>query len=130
MKDNLILKKILLVDDSEIDLMINRKFIENEVIAESIVSKHSASCALEYLRRVEDDENLIPDFIFLDIKMPEMDGFEFLEQFGMLKYTITEKTKVIMVSSSIDMADISRANKINMLLSLLISLYRKKKLNR
>jgi CheY-like chemotaxis protein len=98
-------KKFMLVDDNETDLFINRKLIERESIAAGIVCWQSGKSALEYLLSIGAEE--LPDFIFLDIKMPEMDGFAFLEEF--CGAPLMGRPKVIMVTSSTAAEDIDRA---------------------
>ena len=67
------IKNILLIDDSEIDNFINKSVLEKANMVENIIAKTSAKEALEYLSNTE---NEFPNIIFLDIRMPEMDGFE------------------------------------------------------
>ena len=91
----------LLVDDNYIDNIVTRKLLENSSFAENIIIHESPDRAMEALR----DGSLIPDVIFLDIRMPTMDGFEFLELYD--KLNINKKgTKIYLLSSSLDPADI------------------------
>ena len=96
----------MLVDDNETDLFINKKLIERESIAAGIVCWQSGSRALEYLMSIGAEE--IPDFILLDIRMPEMDGFAFLEKFCGIQ--LMGRPKVIMVTSSSAAEDLDKAN--------------------
>ena len=56
-----------------------------------------------------DNPDQIPELIFLDINMPLMDGFDFLEEFKNYPQPLQEKCKVIMLSSSIHPSDVERA---------------------
>jgi CheY-like chemotaxis protein len=98
---------VLLIDDNDVDNIITKKHLRDLDFAENIVIKSSAVKALDYLRMIE--EKNIPEIIFLDIRMPEMDGFEFLEKYGCLDDKIKVKSKIIMLSSSLDHEDISKA---------------------
>jgi len=104
------LEKVLLIDDSDIDNMVNKKVIEKTGVAKTIVIKKSAQSALDYLKdlslNASDD---IPDVIFLDIRMPEIDGFGFLEKYENLPEAVKGKIAIIMLSSSIDQDDYNRA---------------------
>jgi len=104
------LEKVLLIDDSDIDNMVNKKVIEKTGVAKSIVIKKSAQSALDYLKDLSSNAFAeIPDVIFLDIRMPEIDGFGFLEKYEDLPEVVTRKIAIIMLSSSIDQDDYNRA---------------------
>ena len=81
---------VMLVDDNEIDNLINQKMIEAADIAENIFTHTGARSAIEFLKNVEKLDKkgsmLLPDVIFLDIDMPLMDGFQFIDEFEKLSY--------------------------------------------
>lgn len=104
------LEKVLLIDDSDIDNMVNKKVIEKAGFSKTIVVKKSAESALDYLKDLSANYPAdIPDVIFLDIRMPETDGFGFLEKYESLPETITAKSVIVMLSSSIDQEDYNKA---------------------
>jgi CheY-like chemotaxis protein len=103
-------RNVLLVDDNEIDNFINERIIASSGFCEKAVVKNSADGALNYLREISGDEQKIPDIIFLDLNMPIKDGFGFLEEFAQLDPSIRNKSKVIVLSSSISPEDINRAS--------------------
>jgi CheY-like chemotaxis protein len=112
-------KTLMLVDDNPIDNLINQKMIEASSFAENIYTFSGAVSALDFLKNLDRSNGIsqdnIPDLIFLDINMPLLDGFQFLEEFEKLNgpnsAKIKEYTKVIMVSSSINPKDMDRAEK-------------------
>ncbi|GAB4409586.1 MAG: response regulator [Bacteroidia bacterium] len=99
----------MLVDDNEIDNIINEKIIEANSFAEKILVFQTGQEALDFLRDNQDDADELPEIVFLDINMPIMDGFQFLEDFEKFSSTVLEKCKIIMLSSSISPRDIDRA---------------------
>lgn len=100
---------IMLVDDSEIDIYINKFFFKEVSESIEIISFTEALKALDYLINNCEDQSKIPNFIFLDIHMPIMDGFDFLEEYSNNSPNILEKCKIYILSSSFDPVDINRA---------------------
>ena len=98
-----------MIDDNEVDLKINSKIITISKLFDEIILCQSGEEALTYLNRNLREEDKLPDFILLDIQMPEMDGFEFLEIFKQLPAPITEKCIVAILSSTLDFGDIKKA---------------------
>ncbi len=104
----------MLIDDNEIDNLINQKMIEAAAITENIYTHTGAKSAIEFLRNMEKMEladKVLPDVIFLDIDMPLMDGFQFLDEFENLAAMTRKKCKIIMLTSSINPQDFNRSKK-------------------
>lgn len=102
-------KKVMLVDDNEIDNIINEKIIEANGFADSILVYQTGQEALDYLAENQNDDESLPEIIFLDINMPIMDGFQWLEDFERFTDLVKTKCRIIMLSSSISPKDIDRA---------------------
>lgn len=102
-------QKILIIDDSQIDLPVSALLIKNKFQTADIHLANSAAKGLEWLLDHQHDLNtgLI---ILLDVRMPEMDGFEFLNAYELLPEEIKSKTRIIMLSSTLDPFDIQKAN--------------------
>ncbi|TSD63891.1 response regulator [Inquilinus sp. KBS0705] len=94
----------LLIDDNYIDNFVTRKILENGHFAQTIIVKQSPHEALDALR----DGSIKPDVIFLDIRMPQMSGFEFLDEFEHID--MGKEVKIFMLSSSLDPADMRRSS--------------------
>ena len=103
-------KKIMVIDDNEIDRYIAQMNIEGEEFAGEIVLMESAKSGLEYLRSLEMNPDELPEIIFLDIRMPDMDGFGFLEEYNKLPEVIRKKSIIMMLSSSLNPEDHEKAN--------------------
>jgi len=102
-------KHILLVDDNDIDTYITNHIVKKSQIAEKITIKNSGIKAIEYLQSIKESAEEFPDLIFLDIGMPIMNGFGFLEEFVKLPLVIANHCSVVMLTSSNDQNDIDRA---------------------
>jgi two-component system, NarL family, nitrate/nitrite response regulator NarL len=89
-------QKAVLIDDSEIDLYIQKRFLEVSHFSEELVMYNSANEALSRLK----SEPSPPDVIFLDLNMPDDDGLTFLKNFSKLPALVTEKSKIVVLTSS------------------------------
>jgi CheY-like chemotaxis protein len=97
-------KTCLLIDDNYIDNFVTRKILEGSNFAETIIVVRSANEAINSLR----SGLLKPDVIFLDVRMPLMSGFEFLEEYD--KIDIDKGyVKIFMLSSSLDPLDLRKS---------------------
>lgn len=73
-------KKVLLVDDNEITNYYNADVIEGIGIFDSTVALQNPSDAIEYINTALGNNENIPALFIVDVKMPEMDGFEFIDE--------------------------------------------------
>jgi len=101
---------VMLVDDNELDNFINKKLLENEMFASNVIVHQSAQSALDELKKLEGTPGSLPRIIFLDIMMPHMDGFGFLEEINKLSDAVKKNCRIIMLSTSESFKDLNRAN--------------------
>jgi two-component system, NarL family, nitrate/nitrite response regulator NarL len=95
--------KAMLIDDSEIDLFIHRRFLELCNFSKELISYRSAESALDWLRNLNGTPG--PDFIFLDLNMPVIDGFSFLTHFSALPEKVRDRTQIVVLTSSSSASD-------------------------
>ncbi len=92
------LKKVLLIDDSDIDLFIQKRFLEVYGFSTELEMYNSANEAFRALKNANSDS--APDAIFLDLNMPGADGFSFLKNFSLLPDSVTHKSRIVVLTSS------------------------------
>ena len=99
--------QIILIDDSEIDLFIQRRFLEVFNFAKQLKTFVSARTALDWLSTTNGVD--MPQLIFLDLNMPDIDGFGFLVQFSQLPVTLRQKIRIVILTSSNSRSDLDKA---------------------
>ena len=100
---------IALVDDDSIFQFTATRLLESSKLAQNILHFENGAEALTFLREKALQKEFLPDYLFLDINMPFVDGWMFLEDFTTLKSSLAKDISIYMVSSSIDPRDLNRA---------------------
>jgi CheY-like chemotaxis protein len=103
------IREVFIVDDEPISNTIFEKLAGMCDFAETVVPFVSASDALDHLRQRQTDKIPVPDIIFLDIRMPIVNGWEFLDEFEQMDREYYRDTVVYMLTSSSEQSDINRA---------------------
>jgi CheY-like chemotaxis protein len=101
--------QVLLIDDDQVYLFAATKTIEATGLAGTVEVCTNGLDALEYLNRIIVSAGKLPDIIFIDINMPVMDGWEFLEEYKTLSARINNNIRIYILSSSVDKNDIMRS---------------------
>jgi CheY-like chemotaxis protein len=102
--------RILLVDDDEINNFISIKLIRKAAENADIKACLNGRFAIDELSEIQkQDPAELPDFILLDINMPIMNGWEFLDEYKRLNIDPSGKSKIYIISSSVFSNDISKA---------------------
>ena len=100
---------IALVDDDKIFQLTASKTIKAMAITDNILQFENGEQALQYLKNHLSNPETLPDYIFLDINMPFVDGWMFLDDYASLKSSLPKTISIFMISSSIDPRDVTRA---------------------
>lgn len=100
---------ILIIDDDEINNFIAAKLIDKIPPKAKVSTCLNGQEGIDFIKaRIGSDEEM-PDIIFLDINMPVMNGWEFLEEYDFIKSQINKKVSINMLSSSVYNDDISKS---------------------
>lgn len=110
--------KFLLIEDNLIDQLVTSQLLKKKLGLTEVIITNNGIEGMQWLyaNEITFDDPLI---ILLDIRMPEMDGFEFLTEFEKLPENFKAKTQIFMLSSTLDSEDIQRAKKNKYVKSLL-----------
>lgn len=100
---------MLVVEDDKTSAFLLQLLLRDSDLVESISVAGNGEEALDYIKRLEGTGGRYPELIFLDINMPVMDGFEFLEACALSGCLKNKEVRVIILSSSAHHKDISRA---------------------
>jgi CheY-like chemotaxis protein len=101
------------IDNDEIYQYAVNRSLKSHELTKKILIFSDGEQAMEFLTDNATDNENLPDIIFLDINMPIMDGWHFLEEFVKLKPGIRKVITIYMITSSFDPANMEKAQKIS-----------------
>ena len=107
------IKILTLVDDDDIFVFLTTKIIEQTNLVDLIKVFGNGLDAINFLKENKNNVDALPDIILLDLNMPIMNGWQFLEEYNKLNPTIGKKITIYICSSSISPDDITRAKTIS-----------------
>ena len=107
--------KFLLIDDEEVFNFIHTQVIQLLEPNAAIKDIQSSSNALQYIKETMNKPDQSPDVIFVDINMPEMNGFELMDEIQKLSSSFTKMPHIYMVTSSLFESDRKRAGQYSIL---------------
>ena len=105
---------VFLIDDDNIYQYTARVILESTGLAKQIQSFYNGNDAINYFADPKNfDSETLPDVIFLDINMPIMDGWEFLEEYKQFQGKLPKPIAIYMVSSSVNSSDMQKSRSYN-----------------
>lgn len=104
------LRHIVLVDDNETTSFLNNRLLGRLGVAEQVSTFQEAEKAYEFLwgQQTEAASADAPDLVFVDLKMPGMNGFEFLQRYNSLPPEVQDRTVMAVLTTSMHSADTAR----------------------
>jgi len=96
------IKSVCIIDDDKVYTFGVKKMIKSYLPENDVISFENGKKALKGIREMVSSGNELPDLILLDIDMPEMNGWEFLNEFESIKSDINKKIQIFVISSRID----------------------------
>lgn len=112
------LQKVLCIDDDPISVMLCRKVISRSMFAEETDSANNGESALRYLDELAETQGAVyPQIILLDLNMPIMNGWEFLENYERRFAPLHNDIKIVVLSSTIDPEDVRKTEEFSTVIS-------------
>jgi CheY-like chemotaxis protein len=108
------------IDDDSIVRRLSEILISNYNIADKTLCFENGEPALDYLNKYKDEPDRLPELILLDIRMPIVDGWSFMEEYAVLAPKLSKKVAIYIVSSSINYKDHQRAKSLKLVSGFII----------
>jgi CheY-like chemotaxis protein len=103
------LQCIMLIDDNPDDNFFHERVLKKSNLVNMVIAKRSGIDALDFLKFKNPHQELHPELIFLDINMPGMNGWEFLQEYRKLEKELQSQVIIIMLTTSDNPQDIESA---------------------
>ncbi|MCD2257979.1 response regulator [Psychroserpens luteolus] len=109
------IKLACIIDDDSIYVNLIRKIIETKKLCDNLLVFNDGKDGIEYFETILQnlEDKFIPEVILLDLNMPVMDGWEFIERFTTIRNKIKKTITLYVVSSSINQRDIAKAKSLS-----------------
>jgi CheY-like chemotaxis protein len=114
------MKTIFLIDDDPVFVYLTKKIICSVNGGCEIMEFSDGELAIDHLRTICGDSTSLPDIIFVDLSMPVMDGWEFLDEYTQLQSKLSKSIELFIVSSSISPQEVERSKTYPAVLDFLI----------
>jgi CheY-like chemotaxis protein len=103
--------KLVVIDDNPTDHYIMQRLLHNNYNCEQATYTYDGRLVLDYLQENKETGSMLPDVIFLDLDMPQLTGWEFLDELETFNVKAKKNVQVHIMSSSIRSADVFHSKK-------------------
>ncbi len=114
------MSKLILIDDDIIYHKIAQIMLKDYSPVKEVISSTDGKATLDYLIENKSDTDKLPDYIFVDLNMPDYNGWDFLNGFKKIRKSFRKAIQVYIVSSSIDPNDIKRSKSYSFVRSFIV----------
>ncbi|MBD0726581.1 response regulator [Flavobacterium sp. L1I52] len=121
-------KLTYIIDDDQLSIRLMSMIITKNNFCEEITAFHNPQTALDELKKNTSDLSKLPDVILLDLNMPVLDGWQFLDELNQISFG--KKIVVFIVSSSIDPCDLEMTKKYPMVTNYIVKPINSEKLKK
>ncbi|RNC83130.1 MAG: response regulator [Balneola sp.] len=98
-------RSICIIDDDKVYTFGIKKILKNMLPEDNVSTYENGKEALQGLTKLAENGDPMPDFILLDIDMPEMNGWEFLKKFEQTRQQLGKEIEIFVISARIDHSD-------------------------
>ena len=109
-------QRAFIIDDDEVYIYAIKRLIKIQNLCDEVIVFTDGKQAVDYLEEHQNDGTKMPDVIMIDVNMPVLDGWGFIDAFQKMDLNLTNRTKLFMVSSSIDPRDVKKAKEIPLII--------------
>ena len=106
-------KVCCIIDDDPIFIYGTKRIMKEVDFAENIIVYSNGQEAVDGLKEIINEKGILPEVIFLDLNMPIMNGWEFLDEYKNCQHDESKKTIIYIISSSVDPRDLERVKHYN-----------------
>jgi CheY-like chemotaxis protein len=114
------LTNVFVIDDDKTFVFLTKKIIQSVPYEVKIEEFNDGQQAIDYLKKYAGERDMLPDVIFLDLSMPVMDGWDFIDEYRHLRPVIAKGARLYIVSSSISPHDIERSKNLEVVADFII----------
>lgn len=114
------IKNLMIIDDDDVFVFLTKKTIAQVNFVENIKVFDNGLDSINYIKENRENPDLLPEVIFLDLSMPIMDGWQFLDEYILLEPKIEKEIIIYVISSSISPDDLKKAKSIKVVTDFIV----------